>query len=372
MKNNIFYITSESVLCGHPDKVCDFIADNILDAFLKEDEYSRVAVEVMASNNKIYITGQITTNAKNVNIEEVTRNAIKQIGYDNIKSGLDYKTCEIIIDIIRQSKDIQEKVDGGGAGDQGIMFGFACNETNQYMPYGVMLANKLAERIDQLRKKEFLHYLKPDGKTQVTIEYKNNKVNRIDTIIISVQHDSKIRLTELKEDILKYVILPIIDMNLFDENTKVYINPIGKFEIGGTIGDTGLTGRKIIVDTYGGYARHGGGAFSGKDPSKLDRSASYMLRYIAKNIVANSLADKCELQVAYEIGMEKPISFFIETFGTEKISINKIYEIVKNNFDLKPNNIIEELQLRKPIYAKTSNYGHFGKENMSWENIIQI
>lgn len=372
MKNNIFYITSESVLCGHPDKVCDFIADNILDAFLKEDEYSRVAVEVMASNNKIYITGQITSQAKKVNIEEVTRNAIKQIGYDDIESGLDYKTCEIVIDITKQSDDIQAKVDTGSAGDQGTMFGFACNETNQYMPYGVMLAHKLAERIDQLRKREFLLYLRPDGKTQVTMEYKNSKVNRIDTIIISVQHDSKIKLNELREDILKYVILPTIDVNLFDENTKIYINPIGNFQIGGTIGDTGLTGRKIIVDSYGAYSRHGGGAFSGKDPSKVDRSASYMLRYIAKNIVTNHLADKCELQVAYEIGMEKPISFFIETFGTEKISKSKIYEIVKNNFDLRPNNIIEELKLRKPIYATTTNYGHFGKERLSWEKIIQI
>lgn len=372
MRDKCIYLTSESVTSGHPDKLCDFIADSILDAFLKEDKYSRVAVEVMASNNKIYITGQITSNADNINIEEIVRKAIKEVGYDDIESGLDYKNCEIIIDITKQSQDIQAKVDCGGAGDQGIMFGFACNETEQYMPYGLMLAHKLAERLDTLRKEEILPYLRPDGKTQVTMEYKNNKVNRIDTIIISAQHSPNIKLSQLRSDILEYVILPVIDMCLFDENTKIYINPIGKFEIGGTIGDTGLTGRKIIVDSYGGYARHGGGAFSGKDATKVDRSASYMLRFIAKNIVANGLADKCELQVSYEIGMEQPISFFIDTFGTEKISKDKIYEIVNKNFDLTPNKIIEQLDLRNANFSKTSNYGHFGKEGFSWEKFIQI
>lgn len=372
MKDKYVYLTSESVTCGHPDKVCDYIADNILDAFLKVDKYSRVAVEVMASNNKIYVTGQVTSNGNNINIEEIVRTAIKKIGYDDTECGLDYKTCEVIIDVTKQSQDIQEKVDSGGAGDQGIMFGFACNETEQYMPYGLMLAHKLAERIDTLRKEEILPYLRPDGKTQVTMEYKNNKINRIDTVIISAQHSPNVKLSQLRSDILEYVILPVIDFSLFDENTKVYINPIGKFEIGGTIGDTGLTGRKIIVDSYGGYAKHGGGAFSGKDATKVDRSSAYMLRYIAKNIVANGLADKCELQIAYEIGMEEPISFFVETFGTEKIPKAKIYEIIKNNFDLRPNKIIEKLNLRNPIFSKTSNYGHFGKEGFSWENIIQI
>lgn len=372
MKNNITYITSESVTQGHPDKICDFIADSILDAFLKEDEYSRVAVEVMASNNKIYITGQITSNAENINIEKLVRRKIKDIGYNDINMGLDYNTCEIIIDIIKQSEDIGAKVDIGGAGDQGIMFGYACNETEQYMPYGIMLAHKLVERLDMLRKKEFLPYLRPDGKSQVTMKYKNNKVDKIDTIIISAQHNAKVNLSELRADILKYVILPSIDMSLFDENTKISINPVGKFEIGGTIGDTGVTGRKIIVDSYGGYARHGGGAFSGKDATKVDRSASYMLRYIAKNIIANGLADKCELQVSYEIGIEEPISFFVETFGTEKIQKYKIYEIVKNNFDLRPNKIIESLDLKKPIFSNTSNYGHFGREGFNWEQIIQI
>ena len=366
-----YYFTSESVTEGHPDKLCDYISDTILDEALKQDKYSRVAVETFASANKITIAGQITTNAT-LNIEEIVRNRIKEIGYDNSEVDLDYKTCKIDINITKQSSDIAQGVDIGGAGDQGIMFGFACDETEEYMPFAISMAHKLAHKLTEVRKTGIMPYLRPDGKTQVTVEYIDGKVNRIDTILISTQHTEETDIENLKKDIKEKVINTVIPSKYIDENTKYYINPTGRFVIGGPLGDTGLTGRKIIVDTYGGYARHGGGAFSGKDATKVDRSAAYMLRHIAKNIVANGYAKKCELQVAYAIGMEKPMSVFIDTFGTNTIPEDEILEIINKNFDLTPKGIIEYLSLREPIYTKTTNYGHFGKNDLPWEKIITL
>ena len=369
MKN--YYFTSESVTEGHPDKLCDYISDTILDEALKQDKYSRVAVETFASANKITIAGQITSNA-DLDIEQIVRNRIKEIGYDNAELDIDYATCQIDINITKQSSDIAQGVDVGGAGDQGIMFGYASNETEEYMPFAISMAHKLSKRLTEVRKQGIIPYLRPDGKTQVTVEYIDGKVNRIDTILISTQHLDNISMEDLKRDIIEKVICTTIPKDMMDKDTKIYINPTGRFVIGGPLGDTGLTGRKIIVDTYGGYARHGGGAFSGKDASKVDRSAAYMLRHIAKNIVANGYAKKCEIQVAYAIGMKEPLSICVNTFGTSEKTEEELVKIIKDKFDLTPNGIIEYLGLKEPIYTRTTNYGHFGKENLPWEKIIKI
>ena len=366
-----FYFTSESVTEGHPDKLCDYISDTILDEALKQDKYSRVAVETFASANQITIAGQITTNAT-LNVEKIVRERIKEIGYDNAELDIDYKTCKIDINITKQSSDIAQGVDVGGAGDQGIMFGFASDETEEYMPFAISMAHALSKRLTEVRKTGILPYLRPDGKTQVTVEYVDGKVNRIDTILISTQHTEETDIEVLKKDIKEKIINEVIPSKYLDDKTKYYINPTGRFVIGGPLGDTGLTGRKIIVDTYGGYARHGGGAFSGKDATKVDRSAAYMLRHIAKNIVANGYAKKCELQVAYAIGMEQPMSVFVDTFGTNTIPEDEILDMINRNFDLTPKGIIEYLGLREPIFTKTTNYGHFGKPELPWEKIITL
>ena len=361
--------TSESVTEGHPDKLCDLISDSILDEYLKQDENSRVAVETFASKDKITVAGQVTSNGE-VDIENLVRNVIKKVGYDNEKTDMDYRTCKIDINITKQSSDIAMGVDIGGAGDQGIMFGYATDETENYMPYAIDMAHKLAKRLADVRKENEITYLRPDGKTQVTVEYEDDMPKRIDTILISTQHLEEVTMDRLKKDLIEKVINVVVPKEMMDENTKIYINPTGRFVIGGPLGDTGLTGRKIIVDTYGGYSRNGGGAFSGKDASKVDRSASYMLRHIAKNIVANGYAKKCELQVSYAIGMKKPISIWVNTFGTNKIPEEDIIKMIEEKFDLTPNGIIKYLDLKKPIYTKTTNYGHFGKEEMPWEKVI--
>ena len=369
MKN--YYFTSESVTEGHPDKLADLISDTILDECLKQDENSRVAVETFVSGNTVTIAGQITSTAR-TKISELVRKTIKEIGYDNEKTDIDYRTCKIQAEITKQSPDIAMGVDTGGAGDQGIMFGYASSETPEYMPYAISIAHKLAERLTEVRNNNEISYLRPDGKTQVTVEYENDKPKRIETILISTQHLENIEVDRLKQDIIEKVICTTIPKEMMDENTKIYINPTGRFVIGGPLGDTGLTGRKIIVDTYGGYARHGGGAFSGKDASKVDRSAAYMLRHIAKNIVANGYAEKCEIQVSYSIGMEEPLSIFVNTFGTSEKTSEELVQIIKDKFDLTPRGIIEYLGLKKPIYTKTTNYGHFGKKNLPWERIIEM
>ena len=365
------YFTSESVTEGHPDKLCDLISDSILDACLKQDNNSRVAVETFASGNTITIAGQITTKAE-FSVENLVREVIKEIGYDNASLDMDYRTCKIDVNITKQSPDIALGVDIGGAGDQGIMFGYASNETENYMPYAIDMAHKLAKRLAEVRKNKTIPYLRPDGKVQVTVEYEEDKPKRIETILISTQHNADISQEELKKDVIEHVIKNVVPSNMMDENTKIYVNPTGRFVIGGPLGDTGLTGRKIIVDTYGGYARHGGGAFSGKDPSKVDRSAAYMLRHIAKNIVANGYADKCEIQVSYAIGMKEPLSIYVNTFGTGTKTDEELVNLIKEKFDLTPNGIIKYLDLQKPIYTKTTNYGHFGKESLSWEKIIKM
>lgn len=369
MKN--YFFTSESVTEGHPDKLCDYISDTILDECLKQDENSRVAIETFAANNTITIAGQITTKA-NLNVDELVRNRIKEIGFDNDKTDMDYRTCEIYADISKQSPDIAMGVDVGGAGDQGIMFGYACDETPNYMPYAIDMAHKLAKKLTEVRKDNTISYLRPDGKTQVTVEYENDKPKRIETILISTQHLDSVSIHEIRKDLIEKVIKKVIPENMIDENTKIYVNPTGRFVIGGPLGDTGLTGRKIIVDTYGGYAKHGGGCFSGKDASKVDRSAAYMLRHIAKNLVANGYAKKCEIQVSYAIGMKEPLSICIDTFGTSQMSEEDLVNLVKEKFDLTPDGIIKYLDLKKPIYTKTTNYGHFGKEELTWEKIIRI
>jgi len=366
-----YYFTSESVTEGHPDKLCDNISDSILDEFLKQDKESRVAVETFAAKDNITIAGQVTSNGE-VNIEELVRQKIKEIGYDNSKLDIDYRTCNVNVNITKQSSDIAMGVDIGGAGDQGIMFGYASNETESYMPYAIDMAHKLSKRLTEVRKQNILPYLRPDGKTQVTVEYENDIPKRIETILISTQHNEEIELETLKNDIIEHVINKIVPKDKIDSNTKIYINPTGRFVIGGPLGDTGLTGRKIIVDTYGGYSRHGGGAFSGKDASKVDRSAAYMLRHIAKNIVANKLAQKCEIQVSYAIGVKEPLSIYVDTFGTGTKSDEQIAQIIKDKFDLTPAGIINYLRLKEPIYTQTTNYGHFGKENLPWEKIIQL
>ena len=366
-----YYFTSESVTEGHPDKICDNISDTILDECLKQDRESRVAIETFVSNNNVTIAGQITTKA-NIDIEKIVREKLKEIGYDNEKTDIDYRTCKINIDITKQSPDIALGVDTGGAGDQGIMFGYACDETPNYMPYAIYMAHKLSKRLTDVRKQGIIPYLRPDGKTQVTVEYEDEKPKRIETILISTQHLESANLDQLKKDIIEKVIKVEVPEKMMDENTKIYINPTGRFVIGGPLGDTGLTGRKIIVDTYGGYARHGGGCFSGKDASKVDRSAAYMLRFIAKNIVANGYAKKCEIQVSYAIGMKEPLSIYVNTFGTGTKTDEEIVELIKQKFDLTPDGIINYLNLKEPIYEETTNYGHFGKENLPWEKIIKL
>jgi len=369
MKN--YYFTSESVTEGHPDKLCDYISDSILDECLKQDKDSRVAIETFVSNNTVTIAGQITSTAR-LKIGDLVREKIKEIGFDNELTDIDYRTCKINVEVTKQSPDIAQGVDTGGAGDQGIMFGYACKETENYMPYAIHMAHELARKLTEVRKLNEISYLRPDGKTQVTVEYEEGKPKRIETILISTQHKDTVTLEELKVDIYEKVITKVIPKEMMDGDTKIYINPTGRFVIGGPLGDTGLTGRKIIVDTYGGYAKHGGGAFSGKDASKVDRSAAYMLRHIAKNLVANDYCNKCEIQVAYAIGVKEPLSIYIETFGTSKMKEEELVEIVKKNFDLTPNGIIEYLGLKEPIYTKTTNYGHLGKDNLSWEKIIKI
>lgn len=375
--------TSESVTEGHPDKLCDYISDSILDSFYAKDPNARVACETVAGKGEILVTGEITSIAE-VDIEEIVRNTIKEIGYDNENTDIDYRTCKVHLNISKQSPDIAmgvnksleekngEDVISEGAGDQGIMFGFACDETENLMPLPIDLAHKLARRLTYVRKNNIINYLRPDGKVQVTVEYDGHTPIRIDTIVVSTQHLADVDLETLKKDIKEKVIFEIVPKNLLDENTKYYINPTGRFVIGGPLGDSGLTGRKIIVDTYGGYARHGGGAFSGKDATKVDRSASYMARFLAKNIVANGFASKCEIQLSYAIGVAKPISIFVETFGTAKIPEDEIVKKIENNFDLTPRGIINYLDLQKPIYKQTTNYGHFGKENLAWEKVIKI
>lgn len=375
--------TSESVTEGHPDKLCDYISDSILDAYLSKDKNARVACETVAGKGEIYITGEISSVAE-VNIEEIVRQTIKEIGYDNSELDIDYRNCKITVKISKQSPDIAIGVDKSleekegedliseGAGDQGIMFGFACDETEELMPLPISLAHKLARKLTKVRKEKIIDYLRPDGKVQVTVEYEDEEPIRIDTIVISTQHNEDTDLEVLKKDIKEKVIKTVVPQELLDEKTKYFINPTGRFVIGGPLGDSGLTGRKIIVDTYGGYARHGGGAFSGKDATKVDRSAAYMARFIAKNIVANKLAKKCEIQFSYAIGVAKPVSIYINTFGTNTIPEEEILNKVYDRFDLTPRGIINYLDLQKPIYKQTTNYGHFGKENLSWEKIITL
>lgn len=364
--------TSESVTEGHPDKLCDLISDSILDAYMSKDKNVRAGIETVAGKNTVFITGEITSNIE-VDIEKVARKAIKSVGYLG-KQDIDYKTCNIIVNVSKQSEDIALGTNDeiGGAGDQGMMFGFACDETEELMPLSISLAHALTKRLTEVRKNKIIKGLGPDGKSQVTVEYENDKIKRIDTIVLSTEHKSTKKLEVLKEEIIKEVIEKVIPSKLIDKDTKILINPTGRFVIGGPLGDSGLTGRKIIVDTYGGHARHGGGAFSGKDPTKVDRSASYMARHIAKNIVANHYADKCEIQISYAIGVKEPVSVNINTFNTNKISEEEILAKVLKTFDLTPQGIINYLDLRKPIYTKTTNYGHFGKEELPWEKVVKL
>lgn len=378
------FFTSESVTEGHPDKICDQISDAVLDAILAKDENARVACECMATTGMVLVTGEISTNCY-VDIDKIARDTIREIGYDRAKYGFDCDTCAILTTIKDQSPDIAlgvnnsvehresgEKADLIGAGDQGLMFGYATDETPEYMPLPISLAHKMARRLTEVRKSGTLTYLRPDGKTQITVEYDGRKPIRVDTVVVSTQHSEAVTTEQLRSDIKKYVIDPILEGGLADENTKYYINPTGRFEIGGPHGDSGLTGRKIIVDTYGGSCAHGGGAFSGKDPTKVDRSASYMLRYVAKNIVAAGLAKECHIEVAYAIGVAKPVSLFVDTNGTGVLPDERLCEIISKEFDLRPYTIIETLDLRKPIYKKTAAYGHFGREEFPWERLDRV
>ena len=368
-KRESFLFTSESVTEGHPDKIADQISDAILDACLAEDPFSRVACETLTCTGLVVIAGEITTKAY-VDFQSLVRGTVAAIGYDNALYGFDSNTCSVISTINKQSGDIAMGVDTGGAGDQGMMFGYATDETPELMPTPISLAHKLAERLSVVRKSGLMSYLRPDGKSQVTVEYdSNNKPVRVDAVVISTQHAENVGNDELRGDILKHVIQAVIPAELLDANTKYHINPTGRFVVGGPMGDTGLTGRKIIVDTYGGMGRHGGGAFSGKDPTKVDRSAAYMARYVAKNIVAAGLADRCEVQLAYAIGVAEPVSVLVETFGTGKVDEAKLEELVRKNFSLTPKGIIDGLNLRRPIFKATAAYGHFGRkgDGFTWE-----
>ena len=378
MEKRLF--TSESVTEGHPDKMCDAISDAILDALMEKDPMSRVACETCATTGLVMVMGEITTNAY-VDIQKIVRETVREIGYDRAKYGFDCDTCGVVVAIDEQSTDIamgvnkalearektmtEDELDAIGAGDQGMMFGFASNETEEYMPYPISLAHKLTRQLTKVRKDGTLKYLRPDGKSQVTVEYdENGKPYRLDAVVLSTQHDDAVTQEQIHEDIKKYVFDPVLPAGMVDENTKFYINPTGRFVIGGPHGDSGLTGRKIIVDTYGGYARHGGGAFSGKDCTKVDRSAAYAARYVAKNMVAAGLADKCEVQLSYAIGVAHPTSIEVDTFGTGKLSDDRLVEIIREHFDLRPAGIIKMLDLRRPIYKQTAAYGHFGRTDV--------
>jgi S-adenosylmethionine synthetase len=367
-KNGRHLFTSESVTEGHPDKIADQISDAVLDTLLAQDPYSRVACETLVTTGIAFIAGEITTKAY-ADLPGIVRETIKGVGYTRAKYGFDYETCAVISSIHEQSPDIAMGVDPGGAGDQGLMFGYACNETEELMPLPIMLAHKLTKRLTQVRKEEILDYLRPDGKSQVTVEYDGDKPVRVEAIIVSAQHSSLVKIETVREDILEKVIHAVIPPSLLDSKTKYFINPTGRFVVGGPQGDCGLTGRKIIVDTYGGVGSHGGGAFSGKDPTKVDRSASYMARHVSKNIVAAGLADKVELQLAYAIGVAEPVSIMADTMGTGKVDEARIVEAIRENFDLTPKGIIEYLNLRRPIFKKTAAYGHFGRQEpeFTWE-----
>ncbi len=379
--------TSESVTEGHPDKMCDQISDGVLDAILEKDPNARVACETCTTTGMVMVMGEISTNCY-VDIPKVVRETVREIGYDRAKYGFDCDTCAVMTTIDEQSADIAQGVDEAlearqgekddveavGAGDQGMMFGFATNETDAYMPLPIYMAHKLSRRLTEVRKDKTLDYLRPDGKTQVTVEYEDERPVRIDTIVISTQHDENVTLEQIEKDLKEHVIKAVVPSNLLDENTRYFINPTGRFVVGGPQGDSGLTGRKIIVDTYGGYGRHGGGAFSGKDPTKVDRSAAYAARWVAKNLVAAGVADKLEIQLAYAIGVAKPVSITVDTFGTGKLSDDKIVEIVEKVFDLRPGAIIRDLDLRRPIYKQTAAYGHFGRNdlNLPWEQLNKL
>ncbi len=370
MSNGNFLFTSESVTEGHPDKIADQISDAVLDAILSQDPTGRVACETLVTTGLAVIAGEITTKAS-VNYKDIVRDTIHEIGYNDASYGYDANTCAVIDAVGTQSPHIAQGVDTGGAGDQGLMFGYACNETPELMPMPIQLAHDLTKKLSDARRDGTIEYLRPDGKSQVTVEYRDGKPFRIDAVVISTQ-TAAVDIETIRQDVLEKVIKPTLPAELLDENTKFHINPTGKFEIGGPMGDAGLTGRKIIVDTYGGYAPHGGGAFSGKDPTKVDRSAAYMARYIAKNIVAAGLAEKCTVQLAYAIGVAEPVSVYVDTHGTGKVDEDKLSQAVRKNFELTPKGIIEALDLRKPIFKETARFGHFGREGFSWEKTDKV